>query len=64
MNHLPFKDEVFEKYYIIFFPKDVIRLMKLANFKYFPSNNRYPKKMDLVASLLIKITVGEKDSLY
>jgi len=52
-------------HYMIFFPKNVIRLMNLAGFQNIHFQySRYPKKMDAFASMLIKIGLWRKACIY
>jgi hypothetical protein len=54
-----------EDHYMIFFPENVVRLMKLAGFKSASFKYlRFPRKMDVFALIAIKIYFWRKDCLY
>jgi ubiquinone/menaquinone biosynthesis C-methylase UbiE len=51
--------------YMIFFPKNVIRLMTLAGFQNITFRYmRFPRKMDFIALMLIKIGIWRDECLY
>lgn len=55
-----------EDHYMIFYPKNVMRLMKLAGFKVnsFQYIKPWKRKLDFFAKLLVKLGVWRKDCLY